>query len=178
MTLAILIVIAAVIALVCILGFSVSRGLQVSSNHDLAARIQPLDVEAFRNLLNLADEEFLRRNLAGADFRLVQRTRLRAMAAYVQEAGKNAALLIRIGQAAMAASDPQTARAAQELVNEALLVRRNAALALLRIYVTLTWPNSGGVGSRVFDGYQQLNRSAMLLGRLQNPAIAVRVAAR
>jgi hypothetical protein len=178
MTLAIFIVIAAVLALVCILGFSVSRSLQVSSKHDLAARIQPLDVEAFRNLLNVADDEFLRRNLAGADFRLVQRARLRAMAAYVQEAGRNAGLLIRIGQAAMAASDPHTADAAQELVNEALLVRRNAAIALLRIYIAFTWPNSGTVGSRVFDRYQQLNRSAMLLGRLQNPAVAVRVAAR
>jgi hypothetical protein len=178
MTLAIFIVIAAVLALVCILGFSISRGLQVSPGSDLAGRIRPLDVEAFRNLLNVSDDEFLRQNLAGADFRLVRRARLRAMAAYVQEAGKNAALLIRIGQAAMASRDAHTARAAHELVNEALLVRRNAALAMLRIYAALTWPNSGTVASRVFDGYQQLNRSAMLLGRLQNPAVAVRVAAR
>ena len=178
MTLAIFLVIAAVVSLVCILGLSVSRALQVADSHQLAEHIRPLDVEAFRNLLNLGDEEFLRKNLAGAEFRLVQRARLRAMAAYVQEAGKNAALLIRIGQAAMAAGDPRTVQAAHELVNEALLVRRNATFALLRIYVALTWPNSGTVGSRVFEGYQQLTCSAMLLGRLQNPTVAVRVAVR
>ena len=178
MTLAIFIVIVAALSLVCILGLSVSRALQVAGRHPLAEQIRPLDVEAFRNLLNLADEEFLRKNLAGAEFRLVQRARLRAMAAYVQEAGRNAALLIRIGQAAIAAGDPRTVEAAHELVNEALLVRRNATVALLRIYVALTWPNSGRVASRVFEGYQQLNCSAMLLGRLQNPAVAVRVSAR
>ncbi len=178
MTLAIIIVIAAFLTLACILGLTISRGLQVTGGHKLAGQIRPLDVEAFRNLLSAADNEFLRERLAGPEFRLVQRARLRAMAAYVQEAGRNAALLIRIGQAAMASSNSQTSQAAHQLVNEALLVRRNAALALFRIYVALAWPNSGMTASRVFDGYQQLNRSAMLLGRLQNPAVPVRVSAR
>ena len=178
MTLAVIIVIAAIFSLACILGLTISRSLQVSAGHDLAGQIQPVDVEAFRNLLSVSDEEFLRERLVGARFRSVQRARLRAMAAYVQEAGRNAAVLIRMGQAAMASGDPQTAQAAQQLVNEALLVRRNAALALLKIYVTLTWPNTGAAAARVFDGYQQLSRSAMLLGRLQNPAVPVRVSAR
>ncbi len=178
MTLAIFIVIAAFLSLVCILGLTISRSLQVSAGHDLAAQIRPLDVEAFRNLLNPSDDAFLRQRLSASDFRLVQRARLRAMAAYVQEAGRNAGVLIGIGQSAMATADPRTAEAAQQLVNEALLVRRNAGFALLKIYVALTWPTSGPAASSVFDGYQRLNRSAMLLGRLQNPAVPVRVSAR
>src|SRR5437660_101196 len=106
MTLAIIIVIAAFLSLVCILGLTISRSLQVSAGHDLAGKIHPLDVEAFRNLLSPSDDAFLRQHLSASDFRLVQRARLRAMAAYVQEAGRNAAVLIRIGQAAMAAADP------------------------------------------------------------------------
>ncbi|MBZ5678696.1 MAG: hypothetical protein LAO24_01175 [Acidobacteriia bacterium] len=178
MTLAVIIVIAAFLSLVCILGLTVSRSLQVSDGSNFAGQIQPIDVEAFRNLLNVSDDEFLRRRLAGPEFRLVRRARLRAIAAYVQQAGRNAAVLIRIGQAGMAADDPRTAEAARQLVNNALLVRRNAAFALLKIYVALTWPHSGPAASRVFEGYEQLSRSAMLLGRLQNPAVPVRVSAR
>lgn len=178
MTLAIIIVIAAVLSLICILGLSVSRNLSISRGRNLAGQIRPIDVEAFRNLLNVADDEFLRGHLAGAEFRVVRRARLRAMAAYVQEAGRNAGVLIRMGQAAMAAGDARTAQAAQQLVNEALLVRRNAAFALLKIHVALAWPNSGVAASRVFEGYEQLSRSAMLLGRLQNPAVPVRVSVR
>ena len=178
MILAIIIVIAAIFSLVCILGLTISRSLQVSAGRDLTAEIQPIDVEAFRNLLNPADAEFLRRHLDAAQFRLVQRARLRAMAAYVREAGRNAAVLIHLGQAAMAAADPRTLDAAQQLVNEALLVRRNAALALLKISIALAWPVSGDAAVHVFDGYQQLSRSAMLLGRLQNPAMPLRVSVR
>jgi hypothetical protein len=178
MTLAIILVIAAVLALGLILRVAVSRSLQISASANLAAQIRPIDVEAFRNLINPADDEYLRVSLAPAQFRVVRRARLRAMAAYVQEAGRNAALLARIGQGALASRDPRTREAAQELVNSALLLRRNAALALLRIYAALAWPNSGLAAARIIDSYEHLSGSAMLLGRLQNPAAPVRVAAR
>jgi hypothetical protein len=97
------------------------------------------------------------------------------MAAYVQVAGRNAAILTRMGQSALAASDPHTAQAARELVENALLLRRNALLALFRIYVALAWPHSGVAASPILHGYEQLNGSAMLLGRLQNPAASVRI---
>jgi hypothetical protein len=178
MTLSIVLIISATLALVCILGLTISRSLQISSGRNPASEIRPLDVEAFRNLLNRGDDDFLRQHLAGSELRVVQRARLRAMAAYAVEAGRNAGILIRIGQAAMAAGDPQTAQAAQQMVDQALLVRRNAALAIVKIYAAWTWPNSGLSMPRVFEGYEQLNRSAMLLGRLQNPAVPVRISAR
>ncbi len=107
----------------------------------------------------------------------MRRERLRAMAAYVQIAGRNAAILVRMGQAALAAADAQTAEAARQLVDNALLLRRNAAFALLRIYVALAWPNSGLAATPILHGYERLNGSAMLLGRLQNPGGPVRISA-
>ncbi|PYQ43466.1 MAG: hypothetical protein DMG99_06570, partial [Acidobacteria bacterium] len=77
MTLAIILVVAAALALVFILSITVSRSLQVS-NTSLAGRIQPLDLEAFRNLTDAAEDEYLRRHLRPADFRRVRRERLRA----------------------------------------------------------------------------------------------------
>jgi hypothetical protein len=176
MTLAIILVVTAALSLIFILSITISRSLQRTGNN-LAQGIQPLDIEAFRNLTDGREDEYLRRRLPPADFRTVRRQRLRAMAAYVQVAARNAAVLIRIGQSALAANDPHTAEAAHQLVDQALLLRRNATFALLKIYVALAWPNSGFAASPILHGYEQLNGSAMLLGRLQNPAVPVRISA-
>ena len=178
MNLAIVLVIAAVVALGVILRLAVSRSLQARGTYNLAATIRPIDVAAFRNLINPAEDEYLRRRLPPAKFRRVRRERLRAMAAYIRVADGNAAVLVRVGEAALASGDLRVARAAHELVNDALLLRRNATVALARIYLALAWPNSGFAAVRVVDRYEQLSGAAMLLGRLQNPAVAVRLSAR
>ncbi len=177
MTLAIILALAAAGSLVFIFGITISRNLQVSQGNSLAGKIQPIDVEAFRNLIDPAEDDYLRRRLTPSEFRLVRRQRLRAMAAYVQTAGRNAAVLVRMGQAGLTSTDPQTAEAARRLVDNALLLRRNAAIALLRIYVALAWPNSGLAAAPILHGYEQLNGSAMLLGRLTNPTVPVRISA-
>jgi len=177
MTLAIFIVTAAAIALAIILQIAISRSLQTSRTAGFGARIQPIDVEAFRNLVDGAEDDYLRLRLPAPQFRHVRRQRLLAMAAYVKAAGRNADILIRIGHAALASSDARAVQAAQQLINEAVLLRRNAALSLAKIYAAMAWPNSGLVASRVADGYEHLNGSAMLLGRLQNPTVPVRLSA-
>lgn len=173
MTLAILLVVFAVITLLVILRVSVSRSLQ-HRNASLPG-IEPIDVEAFRNLVNPTEDEYLHRRLPAAEFRRVQRERLRAAAAYIRVAGRNATVLVAVGQAAMAVSDQRTAEAARQLVDSALLLRRNTTFALMRISLALAWPSVGLSATPVLSGYERLNSSAMLLGRLQNPAIPVRI---
>ena len=177
MNLAIVLVAIATLSLLLILRITVSRSLQISSGTSPAGQLQPIDLEAFRNLVNPAEDEYLRRRLPPSEFRTVRRERLRAVAAYVQASGRNAAALINIGQAALAANDAHTAEAARQLVNDALLLRRNATFALLKIYLVLAWPHSVLSAAPVLRGYEQMNGSAMLLGRLQNPATPVRIAA-
>jgi hypothetical protein len=156
MTLAFILVIAAALALVFILSVTLSRNQQISRGVGLAAQIQPIDVEAFRTLVDPLEDDYLRRRLPAAEFRLV---------------------LVSMGQSALSANDAQTVDAARQLVDNALLLRRNAALALIRIYVALAWPNSGMAVAPILHGYEQLNGSAMLLGRLQNPAAPIRISA-
>jgi hypothetical protein len=177
MTLAIILVLAAAVALVFILGIALSRGLQLSAGSRLAAQIEPIDIEAFRNLIDPAEDDYLRRRLPTAEFRVVRRQRLRAMSAYVHIADRNATVLVRMGQAALAANDASTAEAARRLVDNALLLRRNAAFARLRIYVALAWPNSDLAAESILRGYERLSGSAMLLGRLQDPTTPVRISA-
>lgn len=178
MNLAIVIVVAAVVALGIILRLAVSQSLQARRNPSLAIAIRPIDIEAFRNLINPAEDEYLRRRLPSKRFRLVRRERLRAMAAYVHVAANNAAVLVRVGEAALVGGDLRVAGAAQQLVDDALLLRRNTTMALARIYLAMAWPNSGFAAVRVVERYEQLSGAAMLLGRLQNPAVPVRLSAR
>src|SRR5580692_2280738 len=177
MNLAIILVIAAVGALGIILRLAVTRSLQSRKNAGPLQTIRPIDVEAFRNLINPAEDDYLRRRLPPPQFRLVRRERLRAMAAYVQAVASNAAVLVLVGQGALANSDPRVLGAARQVVNDALLLRRNSTVALARIYLALAWPNSGFAAVRVVDRYEELSGAAMLLGRLQNPTVPVRLSA-
>jgi len=175
MILAILLVIAAALSLVFIVGVAVSRHLQFSKRSP--GELQLVNLEAFRNLVDPRESDYLERHLQPSEFRRIQRLRLRATAAYIGTAASNAARLIQIGQMALASGDPQTRESARQLVDDALLLRRNAAFALLRIYLALAWPKSAFTAAPILEGYQRLSGSAMLLGRLQDPAASVRLSA-
>ncbi len=177
MTVAIVLIVAAAVSLAVILGITVSRALQVKGDSDLAPQIQPIDIQAFRNLTSPAEADYLRRRLHSREFRVVQRQRLRATAAYLRVAHHNAGLLARAGQASLVSEDAPIAEAARQLVNDALRLRRNTMVALIGIYVELTWPGAGLSGDGIVRGYEQLNGSAMLLGRLQHPEVPVRISA-
>jgi hypothetical protein len=175
MNLAIVLVIVAAVALGTIVRLALTQSLQARQSLNLSMGIHPIDLQAFRNLTNPIEDEYLRRRLAPAQFRVVRRERLRAMAAYIHIVAENAALLISVGEAALASGDSRLAEAAQQLVNDALLLRRNATVALAKIYFALAWPYSKFAAVRVLDRYERLSGSAMLLGRLQNPAMPVRL---
>lgn len=170
MNLALLLVAAATISLTLIL--LVARSLLQFAD---ATQIQPVDVEAFRNLTDPGESEYLRSRLSRAEFRQIQRMRLRAAAAYVQAAGRNAVLLIGIGELALNSENVEMVDAARKLIDEALLLRRNAGIALLAIYLRLIWPDTGFTATAILEGYQRLSGSAMLLSRLQNPAATLRM---
>jgi hypothetical protein len=86
-------------------------------------------------------------------------------------------VIVRSGEAALASGDARIAEAAGQLVNDALLLRRNTTVAMARIYLAMAWPNSEFAAVRVVERYERLSGAAMLLGRLQNPAVPVRLSA-
>jgi hypothetical protein len=172
MNLVLLLVVAAIVSFLLILLVARPR-LQFAD----ATQIQPVDVEAFRNLADPRESEYLRSRLPRGEFRRIQRARLRAAAAYVQAVGRNAVLLIGIGQLALNSENVEMVEAARKLTDEALLLRRNAGVTLLRIYIRLIWPDAGFAATPILEGYQRLSGSAMLLSRLQNPAATLRISA-
>jgi hypothetical protein len=166
MTLVIVLIIAAVLGLVVLVGVTVGARRKSVGSYQL----ELIDLDAFRNLVDPSETAYLRHRLPVSQFRRVQRARLRAMALYVHAADRNASALMRIGQSALAGKDTQTSQAAHELIDNAALLRRNATFALFRIYVALLWPTAGLAADPILHDYERLNGSAMLLGRLRNPA--------
>lgn len=166
MTLVIILIVAAVLGLIFLIAVTLGARRESAGNNQL----ELIDLDAFRNLVDPSETAYLHSRLPAPEFRRVQRARLRAMASYVQAAGRNAVTLMRIGQSALAGEDAQTSQAAHELIGNALLLRRNATFALFRIYVALAWPKAGLAADPILHDYERVNGSAMLLGRLQNPA--------
>jgi len=145
------------------------RGVELADEASLGNRLKPLDLEAFRNLIDESEEEFLRANLSPGEYRSLRRMRLRAAVDYVSGVSHNAAVLLQFGQAARRSPDPEVAGAGRRLVDSALELRMYALLATCQLYVRIAVPGSALEPAGLVDNYQRLSDGAALLGRLQNP---------
>jgi hypothetical protein len=150
---------------------SVSKVLENPTEH-----IRSVDVEAFRNLVDRDEEEFLRTNLPPAEFRKIQRERLRATVEYVSCAAQNAGVLLRLADAGRRSSDPATAEAAEKLVNNALRLRLYALHTIPRLYVGMIFPGARISPAGIAESYEQMTRLVVLLGCLQYPTCGVSAA--
>ena len=138
------------------------------ANHaNLRKEISPLDIEAFRNLIDYREEEFLRENLEPADFRFVQRERLLAAAEYIRCASRNAAILHSFGESARRSENPSVAAAGNKLANSAIQFRLNALRAIVIIYAATVIPGASIRRIRIAEGYDRMTSLVVLLGCLQ-----------
>jgi len=143
----------------------------------LEAYTRPVDLAAFRNLIDPAEEDYLRENLPTGEFHSLQRERLRAALEYVRRTAYNGAVLLRVGEAARRDPNPEVAAAARTLVNDALRLRMNAMLAMVVLYGRIAMPGARISVGRVTDIYENLTQGLVRLTRLQDPAQAARVSA-
>jgi len=143
----------------------------------LDAYTQPVDLAAFRNLIDPAEEDYLRQRLPAGQFRSLQRERACAALEYVKRTAYNGALLLRVGEAASRDQNPEVAAAGRTLMNDALRLRMNAMLAMLVLYARLAVPGARISIGRLTDVYESLTQGLVRLTRLQNPAQTARVSA-
>lgn len=151
-------------------GFGPSR--LTTSQAGLNANIQAVDLEAFRNLIDPEEEDFLRLNLPTREFRGIQRARLRAAIDYLAAVSHNAALLLQMGLSARRSADPQIAETAQNLVDNALRLRLFSALAICKLCLRIAFPSAVVQPVGIAELYQLMTERASQLGRLQYPVMA------
>jgi hypothetical protein len=152
-------------------GASPSKLLENPAEH-----IRAVDVDAFRNLVDPGEEEFLRTHLAPTEFRRIQRERLRAAVDYVSCAAQNAAVLLRMADAGRRSPDPATAEAAEKLVDNAIRLRLYAFQTIARLYLGMILPGARISPVRIAESYEQMTRLVVLLGCLQYPTRGVSAA--
>jgi hypothetical protein len=106
MTTVIIILLLSITTMVVLLMAARGRGAAIKRVDELPQHTEPLDVQAFRNLMSPRDERFLRENLSGREYRRVQRLRLRAGIEYARRAKQRATILIQRSPAPPRSSPP------------------------------------------------------------------------
>ena len=130
-----------------------------------AGQLTPVDLEAFENLTDPEEEEFLRVNLPPAEFRGVQRARLRAAKLYVAALSENAGILVSVGQSARSHSDPEIAAAGLGIVQRAIRLKVWCMLSLLRLNAAIVFPTILSPSSTIANHYLLVTYMAANLPR-------------
>jgi hypothetical protein len=172
-----LLIVFALVAVLVLLRAARRQRLPVPDLQALEEYTRPVDLAAFRNLIDPGEENFLREHLPAGEFRVIQRQRLRAALQYVERTAYNGAILLRLGEAARRDPNSEVAAAARELVNSALRLRLNARLATVVLYGRMVMPGARISVGRVTDTYETLTQGLVRLTRLRDPAHATRVSA-
>ena len=163
MTLAVIFALLGVLALVAIVYLAKSN-TRNGNLDELAAQLRPVDVRAFRNLMDQGEEQFLRENLSFGDFRSVHRERMMAAAEYVHCAAKNAAILVRLAEAARVSAEPEIITAGEKLLENALKLRLYALQMIPRLYVAILLPAVARGPYSLAENYDVMKRQVVMLG--------------
>lgn len=128
-----------------------------------------LDIVAFRNLLDSAEEAFLRENLSPKKFREIKRQRAWAALIYVWEAGRAATALAKIGQAAQRSSDPKIAASGAQVAENAFRLRLQTLRACPHLLTEILLPDLHGRSlPTLVDQYERAAETLFRLGRFSS----------
>jgi hypothetical protein len=102
--------------------------------------IRSLDMEAFRNLVDPEEEEFLRASLPAQAFRRIKRERARTALVYIRDLSKVSLQFARFGDAAQRSPDPVIAAWGKQIANSAIYLRLRALDARAQLILSATFP--------------------------------------
>jgi hypothetical protein len=169
MTITLLSILFAVVALILFVLRGIGTSRVALDEAELSEQIRTVDLEAFRNLTDPQEEEFLHSSLPALEFRKIQRQRLRAAIDYLSGVSHNAALLLQLGQTARRNSDVRIAEAGRKLVDDAIRLRLLSMHAMCKLWLRVAFPGAAVQPAGIVDRYQQVTEGALQLGRLQYP---------
>lgn len=128
-------------------------------------QLTPVDLDAFENLIDPEEEQFLKSNLSPPEFRGVQRARIRAARMYVAALSENAGVLVGVGQSARSHPNPEIAAAGMEIAQRALRLKVWCLLAMFRLIAALVFPTILSPSSRIANQYLLVTYMAANLPR-------------
>jgi len=161
-----IIVVVAIVALLLMVHFAKDHHAAINIDQ-VTLHLRSVDVNAFRNLINENEDEYLRRNLPSAEFRKIQRERRLAAIEYVRCAARNAAILVRVAETARLDPDPAVAQAGARLLENAMRLRIYAFRMIPRLYYAALFPGATLTSSRLPEAYDTVTRQTVMLGCVQ-----------
>jgi hypothetical protein len=139
---------------------------------------RPVDVMAFLNLVSYEEDEYLRSQLPGAEYRAIKRLRILAAQEYMGAVLHNAAVLIRFGDALRKSTNAEIAAQGARLQAMAVQMRVLALLVRTKLVTAYLFPRLDISARSTIRSYEELAGTVSSLCRVQAPAQAGRIAAR
>ena len=134
--------------------------------------VRPVDLKAFRTLVDREDELFLKQRLPRARFAQLKRQRVAVTMRYVGRIANNASLVMGFGESARLSSDPEIAQTASQIVEVASQLRLQCLVALGKLSLEFALPSLQLTPAVLAPEYQQLRENLVRLGKLQPPTAA------
>lgn len=143
---------------------------RVQSLSDMALHSKPVDLESFRNLIDPAEEAFLRSRMPRASFRRIQRARMVVALRYVRCTAHNAALLMQLADVLRRSPDVEVARSGIRLANSAIQLRWYSIISMFIFGTRILFPILPLRTSLVLGSYLRARDCVASLTRIQQPA--------
>jgi multisubunit Na+/H+ antiporter MnhC subunit len=133
---------------------------------------RPVDLNAFRTLMDREDELYMRERLVRSKFLHLKRQRIRVMMRYVARIAGNASAVLHMGEAARVSSAPEVAQAAMQVTELAAQIRLQCLVAMTKLVLEYAMPSLQLTPAMLVPKYQSLRENVRRLGALQtqNPA--------
>jgi hypothetical protein len=143
------------------------QAVPISDVSELTSRLQPVDLVAFKNLVDAEDQKYIETQLPLSDVRVYRRLRARAAISYLRLTAHNAAVLVRLGESAAKSNIHDVSQRGQALAQLALSVRLSCLVTIARLWATVAFPI---LSLAVFTDWEQ--RVAMMYESIKPLALA------
>jgi hypothetical protein len=167
MSLAWILVVVSVVAPVLLAILLRRRRLACGGDLDqIATRIQEVNVDNFRNLIDPAEQIYLHDHLPFLQFRRVHYERMRAAAEYLWSEAMNARLMIQLAEAAKRNAGPAVVETAERLQRNATQVCLHAYRVVPRLWLSAVVPSVDKRADLVAETYANVLWEASTLKTL------------
>jgi hypothetical protein len=129
---------------------------------------RPVDIKAFRTLMDRDDENFLRVKLSPVNFSQIKRQRIRLTWAYVARMSGNAAAVLRLGETARLSADPRVAQQAMQAIELATQIRKQCLVAFAKMSMEFAFPSLQLTPALLLPKYESLRDTVARLASLQS----------
>lgn len=138
--------------------------------------VRPVDLAAFRTLMDRDDELFLRRKLPRSKFSHLKRQRIRVTFRYVTRIASNASSVMRMGEAERSNPVPEVAGAAAQVTELATQIRLQCLVAISKLALEYALPSLQFTPGMLAPKYQSLRDSVSRLGDLTHKPVPLAAA--